>query len=432
MTPFVDITYAMLLPFVLPFYLLRMINEPAFRAALRDRLTRLPEPRAAGRPRMWLHAVSVGEVMVARTFVAEFEKAFPDWEIVISTVTATGQAVARKTYPGKQIFFLPPDFSFTIERALHRIAPSMLVLVELEVWPNLVLSSAKRGIPVAIINGRITERSARRYRIMAAPMRRVLEGIRLFCVQDREVAGRLKGLGARDDRVRVTGNMKYDAVSLDAGDDDRSRLLQDIGLRGDEPVLVAGSTHGMEERLVFQACLRLLPDMPELRLIVAPRHPGRAAVVESLAASMGLRVFRRTSCRNAGRLPQKSVFILDTVGELRRFYSLATVAFVGGSLVRRGGQNILEPASLGKPVVFGPHMDNFRESADAMLAEGAAVMVRDGDDLERALRELLTDRGRSDKMGACGRRMILGHRGATLRNISAIRECMDTGAANVV
>jgi 3-deoxy-D-manno-octulosonic-acid transferase len=312
--------------------------------------------------------------------------------------------------------YFPLDFPGAVRRALAGIRPVFFVALETELWPNFLRGLRARGIPSMIANGRISDRSFRRYRLVRPLMRRILDGIAVFGMQSAEDARRIIALGAAPERVVVTGNLKSDALPDEPGADALWRRL--MGLTGEESVWIAGSTHRGEEELVLEAFGRLKRRHPSLVLVVAPRHPERVPEVERAIRARGLTSVRRTS------LPRdrdtSAVIVLDTVGELAQLYQLADVVFVGGSLVQAGGHNMLEPALRRKPVVFGPHTTNFREGAELLLAAGAALVVRDSGEVERALDRLLSDSRLRASMGEAAAEAVAGRQGAVRETLELI------------
>jgi 3-deoxy-D-manno-octulosonic-acid transferase len=312
-----------------------------------------------------------------------------------------------------------------VRRALRRIRPDLILLVELELWPNFLAEANRRGIPVAVVNGRVSDRSFPRYRLIRPLVRRWLQRIDVCCVQNETYAERLRQLGAPADRVVVTGNLKFDATPEAPAPDDG--LRRDFGLAAEEPLLIGGCTWPGEDEALLAAYRRLKEEFPRLRLLLAPRQAERFDPVERLTREAGLQCVRRTVLQGGMRgdeVPPDAVFLLDTVGELAQVYGLGTVVFVGGSLRPHGGHNIIEPSGLAKAVLFGPHTDNFRDITDDLVACDAAIRVADEAELEAACRRLLADPAAANELGARARRLVDHHRGATERTLDAIeRAC---------
>jgi 3-deoxy-D-manno-octulosonic-acid transferase len=413
----------------LPWYLWRDRGTGKYRASFRERLGRLPMGLAGGGgPVVWVHAVSVGEVLAARPLLRGLRQRLPGHRLVLSTTTVTGQALARGSATGADaVFFAPFDWKGPVRAALAAVRPSLLVLVETELWPNLIHEARRAGVRVAVANGRISPRSFRRYRLVRALLRRVLGDVDLFLMQADAHAGRIRALGAPASRVRVTGNLKYDALPAAAPSvgDSLARLLLDG--QADRVLWVAGSTVPGEEAHVLRALRDVRARVPGVRLVIAPRHPERFAEVHALAEEAGFAATRRTAL---GDRPWKEgdVLVLDTMGELAQVYPLATVVFVGGSLERAGGHNVLEPAVAGRAVVVGPHMENFQEIADEFRREGALVQVGAPAELPPAIAGLLLEPERRQAVGARARALVARNRGAVAGTVDALVELLPPGS----
>jgi 3-deoxy-D-manno-octulosonic-acid transferase len=364
----------------------------------------------------WIHAVSVGEAITAMPLVLGLRAAHPGLPLVVTTVTETGARVVRERLGAvAEHRYFPLDLPGAIERVVEGIRPAFLVCMETELWPNLVRSLHRRGVSVMMANGRLSDRSFRRYRLVRRLLRPTLERIRIFAMQSDEDARRIVALGAPAERVVVTGNMKHDAAAVDgqAAGEWRRRL----GVGPDRPLWIAGSTHPGEEAAILEAHGAARERHPELTLIVAPRHPERADEVAALAARRWPVVLRS---QLAGALAGDAVVVLDTVGELAGLYAAADVVFVGGSLVPHGGHNVIEPARLGKPVLFGPHVQNFREATALLLDGGGALLLRDAADLAERLAALLADMPARARMGAAARLAVAGREGAVRRTLDLV------------
>lgn len=431
-----DFFYILLLLLASPFVLWKMATKARVRAGLWERLGLKAARRAGDRPCIWVHGVSVGEVLAAKPLIREIERELPGFEVAISTTTNMGREVAEKHYPGKHVLYYPLDLSFAVRRALHAVRPDMIVLVELEIWPNFLREAYREGIPVALVNGRISERSFRGYRLVKKLLFRPLAKIRRFCVQTVEYGARFRALGIAAEQILVTGTLKYDGLPSveDAATLEKEHRAA-LGL-GDAPVLVCGSTHAPEEREILGAYQRLKADFPDLRLVLVPRHVERIEEVLRDVREAGAKVIRKTELAPAAvgahcGAPLQSatqaedpVIVVDTMGELAKIYAAATVVFVGGSLVDHGGQNMLEPAGLGRATIFGPHVENFRESADLLLRAGGAAQVADAAELERVVRDLLRDPARRADMGRCAWAAIDAHRGAAAKTVAVLKEVL--------
>lgn len=418
---FYDAVWTAALVLAAPVCAVRCTFDARFRRMVGERLT-LGLPRlAAGKTRVLVHGVSVGEVKGAAPLVRALEAAHPELEVVVSTSTDTGVEVARQTFTGRRVVRFPLDPSWLVARFLDRLAPSAVVLVELEVWPSFLRLCNRRGIPLAVVNGRITDASFARYHLFRRALPQ-FNRISLYCVQLEEYAQRFRQLGAAPERVVVTGNLKADGFRAAAGERDRQRLLELarlLGLRSGTLVVVGGSTHAPEERLVAQAWREALPDA---RLVLVPRHPPRAEEVERDLAALGLAAQRLTRVRAGESVDPARPLIVDTIGELESVYALSDLVFVGGSLTEHGGQNVLEPAALGRPVVHGPHVQNFRPEAALLRSTGAARCVADGAELAQVLRELAADGDLRRRMGEAGRSAVAAQAGATARTLELLEE----------
>lgn len=403
----------------LPAFLVRKVWGAGYPLALRDRLGFLRVPPPAGGERFWVHAVSVGEVMAAVPLVQALRARWPEADVVVSTVTATGERVARARLTDvAALVTFPLDFPGAVRRAVRRVEPRCFVALETELWPNLLRALRATGVPAVLANGRISDRSYRRYRLVRGLFRRVLADVALFGMQSEEDARRIISLGAAPERVVVTGNLKMEAPPGEAG---AERLWRRLLHLGEASVLVAGSTHRGEETLVLDAFLAARRRVDGLRLILAPRHPERLDEVEQLVGARGLGVVRRSRVAAGQTAP---VILLDTIGELASLYGVADVIFVGGSLVPVGGHNVIEPALHGKPVIFGPYMGNFRESARLLLDGGGGAQVQDGRELLAAVGRLLDDAAARQATGQAAWRAVRAHQGACARTIEALESVL--------
>lgn len=418
----------------LPVFAAQAVLRHKYRRSLPERLGRVATWTGPVPP-IWLHAVSVGEVMAATPLALELASRRPDLPLLVSTVTDTGRAVAEQRLPARQYVFFPLDFGWAVRPALDRLRPRAVLLTETEIWPNFIRACGMRGIPVVLINGRISPRSFPRYRRVRPLFARVLQGIGLFCMQTSQDAARILELGAPEDRVHVVGNLKFDlAMAGHTGEGLAVRTM--LGLPNARPVLVAGSTHRGEEESVlkaFQAARRAAAD---LVLLLAPRHPERLAEVEGLLAQAGLQWVRRSrlpappapACATADRSRQAGlpveelppVILLDTMGELAKLYAAGTIVYVGGSLVPIGGHNVLEAAAYARPVLFGPHMGNFAEMARLFLEQGAGLQVRDATELGEQIVRLFAEPAAARRMGEVGRGIVDTHRGASRRTVDLL------------
>lgn len=409
-----------------PVLLWRWFSDRSHRFGLRERMGSVPRMDPA-RPVVWVHGVSVGEVKAAGNFLARLRAERPDLQVVLSATTPNGHRVARQEHPGLPVVFYPLDFGPFPGRALDRIQPQCVLLMELEIWPNFLQAAARRGIPVAVINGRISERTFRGYR-RARGLLPQLALIRTYCVQDNAYRQRLLDLGVDPATVHVTGNMKYDSVAMG---DHRAAAAPLRAWLAPKPmhVVVAGSTHADEELWVAEAVRGAASrtTLP-IRLVLVPRHPERTqAILAQLGDRHGPVVRWSHVQQSLDPLPEDAIVLVDTIGQLQRFYGACDLAFVGGSLVPHGGQNMLEPSALGLPVVFGMHTFNFRSDVELLMQSRAAVQVRNPQELEAALAELLNDPCQRAELGARARQVIERNLGATQRTLEQVSELLRPG-----
>lgn len=406
----------------LPWFLWKGRKSGKYTRTFRERMGRLPVSlNVDGDRSVWIHAVSVGEALAVRPLVPALRERFPGYRFVLSTTTMTGNAVAaRGARDLDGLFYAPFDWPGPVRQALSVLNPELLVLVETELWPNLIHHAHRRGTRVAVVNGRISNRSFGRYRRLGNFLRRVLGEVDLFLMQGQTHAERIQALGASPDRIRVTGNLKYDAVEPGRPPARLARLVEGQPPR---PLWIAGSTVAGEEELVLHAFHQVRERVGDAGLLMAPRHPERFDAVPLLVEAAGFRC-RRRSTLEPGAWGDGEVLLLDTLGELARLYSLASVVFVGGSLLPSGGHNILEPAAAGKPVVVGPHMENFQEITDQFLSEEALVQVHTPEDLGPVVAELMHDEARRRALGERARGLVERNRGAVGKTVDALSELM--------
>lgn len=419
-----------------PYFLYQALRYRKYVGNLRQRLGYLPVSfNLDGDESIWIHAVSVGEVLTARALVGELRGRYPALRLFLSTTTLTGYQVARSNlHDIDGVFYFPFDLGFIVNRILHLVRPRLFVMMETELWPNLLRACRRRGVKTVLVNGRISSRSYPRYRLIRPFFRRVLANVDRFCAQSEESARRLIDLGAEPDRVTVTGSLKFDSLQVPtpaAHGRAQDRVLRFFRMAPDRPVVIAASTLKGEEEPVLRAFRRVKAMMPNALLIVAPRRPERFGEVEQLAARDGFSVMRRTELAIDAE-PRADVVVLDTIGELARVYQVATVVFVGGSLIDAGGHNILEPAVFGKPILFGPHMQNFAEIADTFVTNGAAWQVRSDRELEEAVIAALTDPVGRARLGAAARALLEANRGARDKSLAVIAELLPIGRPGVV
>ncbi len=411
-----------------PYWLLRMATSGRYRAGLAGRLGLVPKQlraAVAGREAVWVHAVSVGEVMAATQLIRELLLAKPGLLIVVSTTTATGQRLAKQRLPELPVFYLPLDFAFVVRRYLRVLQPKMLVLMESELWPNLMLQCEKAGVPMAVVNARVSDRSLPRYLRLRRLWRPLLGKISLFLAQSKETAERLVQIGAPAERVRVTGNLKYD---LREGRESPLVAMLRERLPENARVVVCGSTLEGEERILLAAWPAVLAAGPEAVMVLAPRHPDRFAAVAAMIEGSGFTVVRASEFRERadalGPVAAGSIFLLDTIGDLAAMYSLGAVAFVGGSLVAAGGHNPLEPARFGVPVLMGSSFENFREIVGVLQVHNAVRVVSTAM-FEQTLVAMLHHTDETQAMGRRGREVFDAQAGATARTVQALAALLE-------
>jgi 3-deoxy-D-manno-octulosonic-acid transferase len=384
-----------------------------------------------------VHAVSVGEVLAARPVITGLRQRYPDLRLFLSTTTLSGQQLARSVSDVDGVFYFPFDFTLIVRRTLNLVKPRLFVMIETEIWPNLLRECRRRGVRTALVNGRLSPRSYQRYRLARPFIKGVLSDIDRLCVQTEDMARRFTLLGADPARITVTGSLKFDSLDVSTlPGRGRERVLRFFRIAPGRPVLIAGSTSRGEEDAVIRAFnrLRMTTAGGNALLILAARHPERFSEVERLCRQEGLSTVRRSDLPIDNE-PKVDAVILDTIGELAQLYQIATAVFVGGSLIPAGGHNILEPAVHGRPIVFGPHMDNFAEIARVFLAQGAAIQVRTPRELEDVVVSLIGDPVRRARLGAAARALVDANRGAkdkTLRVLVEVFPPRDRGGPSVV
>ena len=414
---------------VLPAAALGALRRGGGAGGLRERFGRLPAAVNPGRrPSIWVHAVSVGEALTARPLLRALRTAYPGHRLVVSTTTATGRRVARG-FGGEvdAVCYAPFDFPWFVNRALDRIAPALVLVVDTEIWPNLLRACRRRGVGAAIVNGRLSDRSYRRYRLVRRGLRRVLADVGRVCAQTEEWGRRFVAIGAEPARVTVTGSLKFDAAAAPpgaaGGAGDGGGLRAAFAFARGRPVVIAASTLRGEEEPVLRAFARVRGASSDALLVIAPRHPERFGEARRIAERAGNRVVMR-SALDPGRAPRAEVVILNTLGELGRLFDVASAVFVGGSLVPAGGHNLIEPAAFGRAIVVGPHMENFADVAREFISRGAAIQVRGADELPEALAGLMRDGERRRRLGEAAAALVSANRGATRRTLDRLAELL--------
>ncbi|HVO61577.1 MAG TPA: 3-deoxy-D-manno-octulosonic acid transferase [Terriglobales bacterium] len=403
----------------LPYWLFRMIRDHKYRAGLGERFGKVPrrltDPRA--RQGIWIHAVSVGEILAVTRLIGELKKSYPEHRVYISTTTDTGQKLARQRFGEEDVFYFPLDFPFAIRPYLKSLRPDLLVIVETEFWPNVLRLTSQHGARIAIVNARISDRSRRGYSFIGWITARVLSNVSVFLAQTDVDRQRLIEIGAPADRVQVSGNLKFDVAASEPPAIVASLRASFANTKAG-PVIVAGSTMEGEEPLLLRAFEIVRGTHPRAVMILAPRHPQRFQTVVDLITFLGLPVLRRSLW--SGEELAGTVLVLDTIGELAAVYALADLAFVGGSLVEYGGHNILEPAQYGVATLIGPHYENFRDMVNLFRATDAVRVVGPAE-LPLAFVELVSNRAEREALGKRGLATLHTQRGATQRTMQALR-----------
>jgi 3-deoxy-D-manno-octulosonic-acid transferase len=413
---------------VSPILLYRVIRHGRYRSGWGQRFGKL-DRRDPQKKCIWLHAVSVGEVNAAQTLIAEIEKQFPDFEIVISTTTDTGFAQAGKLFGTRlQVFYFPFDLSWVVRRAFERVRPSVCLLMELEVWPNFIFAAHARDIPVVVLNGRISDKSFSRYSKIKSVTRTFFGKIDMVLAQTQEYAQRFRELGCPADRVMVTSSLKYDTAQVADRVPSAETLAEQLNLAGAK-LWVAGGTGNDEEKIILDVHKSLLQEeeFHGLRLAIVPRKPERFEEVAQLIEQAGFPLVRYSRLKESGaraKADGEAVILGDTMGDLRKFYSLASMIFVGRSLVPMGGSDMMEAAALGKCTLFGPHTFNFRQTVDALLTGQGAIRVVDKDDLLKTMKQCLSEPDYASRIARSGQAVIKQNQGATARTMDVLRKLL--------
>jgi 3-deoxy-D-manno-octulosonic-acid transferase len=411
----------------LPYWLVQWARQGKYRASILERLGRVPAKlRDRGdQPAIWLHAVSVGEVLAIAGLVGELERAFPDHRIVVSTTTATGQQLAGKRFGEDRVFYFPLDFGFAIRSYLRAVRPQLVVIAETEFWPNFLRLAHASGARIAVVNARISDRSFPGYLRWRRILIRALRPVDCFLAQSAQDRQRLLAIGVREDRVQVTGNLKFDAHPAEAPGI-VAQLRAALQAAEARPVIVCGSTVEGEEETLLGVFAELLKQCPHAVMILAPRHPERFEKVADLLANFSGPFVLRSSWNGDGFCG--GIFLLDSLGELAAIYALADIAFVGGSLVPRGGHNILEPAQHGVAIVVGPYTENFRDIVESFRSQ-RALRVADSSQLPGVLLELISHPAERKELGYRAAETLQAHAGATQRTVAALKNLIDAGVA---
>jgi 3-deoxy-D-manno-octulosonic-acid transferase len=409
-------------PFILARLFWRGIKNPAYRRRIPERFGFYRSDQATAGS-IWVHAVSVGEVESSIPLVRLLRQRHPDLPLIVTTTTPTGSDRVRALLADEVVHcYLPYDLPGCVQRFLHHFRPQISVILETEIWPNLIAACRRSSVPVLIVNGRLSERSVRGYRRLARFLRATLSDVTAIAAQSTEDADRFLAIGAPPERVTRCGNIKFD-LDIPATSSDEARAARQR-LFGDRPTLLAASTHSGEEQMLLPAFRALLARHPELLLILVPRHPERFADVAALSRDSGFSTVLHSQQRPCR--PEDAVFVVDAMGELKRFYAMADVGFVGGSLVPIGGHNVLEPAAAGIPVIFGPYVQNFSDICARLCSAGGAIQCDDIATFTAYADELLRDEHRRAEIGARGREFVLANRGAVQRVTALVEHYLDS------
>lgn len=437
------LAYSLLLTFgllvLIPHFIFQALAHGKYVAGLRQRFGLLSPRKHDGRPVIWLHCVSVGETQAARPLVEKLRSEFPHYSIVVSTITITGQNLARKVFGQsvEAVFYFPFDWTWTVRRSLRAINPAVVLLMETELWPNFLRECQRRDIPVGLVNGRISNNSFRRYRLVRSFLKRVLRNLQVAVMQSENDAKRIASLGMSTEKIFVAGNLKFDANSVLPSEESTQDLLRRFDLASSRSLILAASTHSPEEKIILES-FQQLRQQHQVRLMIAPRHPERFPEVAKLLESSGLSWVRRTDVTKLEDM-SKEIILLDTIGELPAAYPLATIVFVGGSLIKRGGHNVLEPAAVGACVVTGHNTQNFQAIVQLLLEAQAIVQLPPVDPekaascLTHTLGELLKNKQERFELGERARKIVEENKGTAARTVSLINSLfMQSGETAVL
>ncbi|MDQ7838413.1 MAG: 3-deoxy-D-manno-octulosonic acid transferase [Thermodesulfobacteriota bacterium] len=409
----------------LPIILLKIAFTPKYRQRILNRLGLRPPSMNAvndSGPRIWIHALSVGEVMSSTAMVRGMRRRFPDWVIIYSTSTATGAGIARQKL-GDMVDYLityPLDLFWSVRQVVKGIRPDLFVLIETDLWPNMLSALSRRGTPIILLNGRISGSSFIRYKRFSLFFGPIFSLIDKIAMQSRADEERMIELGISPRKIYRVGNLKFDQEGVQVGEKETGELRRNLHIPPGSKVVIAGSTHAGEEEIILSAYGKLIFTYPDLFLLMAPRDPGRADEVKRLAQSAGLEAYKRTELPGLPESNTVQVVVLDTLGELSKLYALATVAFIGGSLVPKRGHNVLEVAAHAKPVVFGPHTEDFKEAAAALIKRGGGYMVNSENELVTILELILSNDVLAQKAGERAFQVIEENRGAVEKAVDLI------------
>jgi len=427
---FLDLLYLLAAVAYSPVVVYRAVRHKRYRTGWIQRFGKINR-RSPAKKCIWLHAVSVGEINAAKTVIKELENRFSDFEIVISTTTDTGFVRASNLFnDNHQVFYFPLDFSWIIRRAFGNIHPAICLLMELEIWPNFIHNAQQLNVPVIVVNGRISDKSFSGYKRIKPFAKKIFNKISLFLAQTDEYAQRFREIGAAAENVIVTGSLKYDTAQITDKVEGADALAAQLNI-GNERLWVAGATGPGEEKIIMEIYNYLTQpgQFEDLRLVIVPRKPERFNEVAQVITDAGFDFLRYSSIKNTdAKYPEKIPVILgDTMGDLRKFYCLATLIFVGRSLVPMGGSDMMEATALGKCTIFGPHAFNFKQTVDALLIDNGAIMVKDREDLLKTMQKCLLEPDYARQIAKNGREVIRKNQGATVKSIEQIAKFLNTG-----
>lgn len=419
---------------LIPHFIYQALAHGKYLEGLSQRLGSVPELRHSGKPVIWLHSVSVGETQAARPLIESLRQTYPNHLLVVSTITQTGQNLARQLLADRAgaVFYFPFDWKWTVRRSLARVKPSLVLLMETELWPNFLKECAAQSIPVALVNGRISRQSFRRYGLISRFMRRVLNDLNIAIMQTEKDAARIKTLGVPQEKLFVSGNLKFDSKDNPSANKTTEELNQRFVLSSETPLILAASTHDPEERILLES-FELVRRSGPVRLMIAPRHPQRFEEVASLIQSKGFSWSRRSGSASPAD-SSVDVILLDSIGELPSMYRFASICFVGGSIVDKGGHNVLEPASVGACIVTGAYTHNFDEIVSLLLAEDGLEQLPPleldsaAKELAKMFKELLRDKARRVSMGENGLAVVEANRGSTVKTVALLKTLINASS----
>ncbi len=415
-----DLIYGTALLITLPWFIFKVCSGAKYRAGLKEKLGFLSMKKAPSGKAVWFHSVSVGETLAAAGLIDAFRKKHPEFKVIVSTTTYTGREIAEKKIDADIFVYYPFDFSLIVRRFLKILNPSAIILLELEVWPNMVRQAVRRGIPVGVVNGRLSAKSFKGFSTWNFMVRKTFSLLSFCGVQDETYLDRFIRTGASPEAARVTGNLKYDSLSEKPDQDKLNELVSLLDIRDGDTVIVAGSTHEGEEAILLDIYMSLKERFSGMRLVLVPRHPERYGGVKTLLKERGISFVCRTELTRSEPDVRDRVILIDTMGELSALYSLAAAAFVGGSFSGTGGHNVMEPVIFRKPVFTGPSTFNFDEDMQRLLENNGIIQVETPSEFETRLAELLENRKEADIIGENGYNTVIRYRGSIEQNLSMI------------